>query len=33
VQSIQLRARLPQRVLPERQEEPAVGALEPSPLL
>jgi len=33
VQSIQLRARLPQRLLPDRREEPAVGALEPSPLL
>jgi hypothetical protein len=41
VQSIQLRARLPQRLLGERQEErreqareePAVGALWPGPLL
>jgi hypothetical protein len=41
VQGIQLRARLPQRLLPDRQEErraqpreeTAVGALSPGPLL
>jgi rod shape determining protein RodA len=37
VQSIQLRARLPQRLLEERRREPreesGVGALDPSPLL
>jgi rod shape determining protein RodA len=32
VQSIQLRARLPQRLLPERPEVPAGGAVEPSQL-
>jgi rod shape determining protein RodA len=33
VQSIQLRARLPQRLLPERSEERAVGVPDPIPLL
>jgi rod shape determining protein RodA len=33
VQSIQLRARLPQRLLPDRADERAVGVPDPIPLL
>jgi len=33
VQSIQLRARLPQRLLPDRAEERGVGVPDPVPLL